>query len=212
MRRGLVGLALITLLLVSARAENLPEGWRDAATDPAATHSLEQVLERERAVGGYGDMTPLAANLLKAAEGENDPGAAARLARLAVKAAPADPRSHAYLLKLAATRLFEPTTAIQALGGLLRSLATDPWVQSVSLLRAAVVGCSARHQQRQSALWRRGARSWQRRGRRRRRGRRERACACRVRADACDSRACSPWLTPRQCPRPRRAQRAHAST
>jgi tetratricopeptide (TPR) repeat protein len=104
---------------------------------------LEQVLERERAVGGYGDMMPLAMDFLKAAEGENDPEAAAALARLAVKAAPADPRPHAYLLKLAATRLFEPATALQALWALLRSLAMDPWVHSVGLLRAAVVACTA---------------------------------------------------------------------
>ncbi|GAB4271679.1 MAG: hypothetical protein Kow0092_26490 [Deferrisomatales bacterium] len=120
----------------------MPPPWTGASA--STPQSLDRAIARERARGGYGDMTPLAATLLRAAaaDGEAPDPALTRWARLA---APGDPYVHRSLAAAAAAR-GGVGEVLRAAGAWARGAAADPWVQAAVLLRlagAAWAGCLA---------------------------------------------------------------------
>ena len=134
---------LLSALPASADAADHPLPGKQAAAQSQIATDLPREMTQERALGGYGDMAPIASALLIRAQEAADPETAEALIRLAAQAAPSDPRPHAQLIRLSTSDKLHPLTALQELGALVWDLVRDPWVQSVAALRAAAVLCVA---------------------------------------------------------------------
>ncbi len=139
---GLVGAAVLLGAGAVARAgSGVPPAWKEAARDPEAWERVREALLWDRAVGLYADRVPLALALLRGAGGESS-RPPEPLARLAVLAAPGDPRTH-WALARAAAREGAWGRAVRAGWAAFTSGLADPWVVGQTAARFFVGTCVA---------------------------------------------------------------------
>jgi len=128
---------------ITARAgSGVPPTWKEAARDPKAWEKAREALLWDRAVGLYADRVPLALALLREPGEGNAPPPTEPLARLAVLAAPQDPRTH-WALARAAAREGAWGRAIRAGWGALTAGIADPWVLGQTAARLFMGACVA---------------------------------------------------------------------
>ena len=136
---------MAALLCAGANARagsSVPPVWKEAARDPTTWEKAREALFWDRAVGLYADRVPLALALLQEA-GEEVPSLPSEpLARLAVLAAPKDPRTH-WALARAAARDGAWGRAVRAGWGALAAGLTDPWVLGQTAARLFIGICVA---------------------------------------------------------------------
>lgn len=113
--------------------------WKDVAANSSDVESFEQSLGKLRAVGGYGDVSPLAAQLLRSAEADDDAQQSLKFAKLAKIAAPSDPRPRSFTLQLYLGKIFSPLSAGVELGEYVKNILFDPWIQAMAALRLLTV-------------------------------------------------------------------------
>ncbi len=140
---GLVGVAALLCAGANARAgSGVPPVWKDAARDPKAWEKAREALFWDRAVGLYADRIPLALALLQETGGKAPSLPSEPVARLAVLAAPNDPRTH-WALARVAVRDGAWGRAVRAGWGALAAGLTDPWFLGQTAARLFLGVCVA---------------------------------------------------------------------